>query len=100
MTKARARVSTRVKARAKGGTRATVAKERAITAREVGHKRAECWKCWKDHQNQIRAVDEQEEEAIEQVECQTCWDGGGQVDEVIPPPGQGRWHVALILRGC
>ena len=40
---------------------------------------------WKDHQNQIRAVDEQEEEAIEQVECQTCW-MVGQVDEVIHPP--------------
>ena len=26
---------------------------------EVGHKRAECWKYWKDHLNQIRAVDEQ-----------------------------------------
>ena len=33
---------------------------------EVGYKRAECWKYWKDHQNQIRAVDE--EEATEQVE--------------------------------
>ena len=52
---------------------------------EVGHKRAECWKYWKDHQNQIRAVDEQDEEAIEQVECQTCW-MVGQVDEVIPLP--------------
>ena len=52
---------------------------------EVGHKRAECWKYWKDHPNQIRAVDEQEEEAIEQVECQTCW-MVGQVDEVVHPP--------------
>ena len=39
---------------------------------EVEHKRAECWKYWKDHQNQIRVVDEQEEETIEQVGCQTC----------------------------
>ena len=30
-------------------------------------------------------MDEQEEEAIEQVECQTCW-MVGQVDEVKPPP--------------
>ena len=52
---------------------------------EVGHKRAECWKYWKDHLNQIRAVDEQEEEAIEQVDCQTCW-MVGQVDEVVHPP--------------
>ena len=52
---------------------------------KVGHKRAECWKNWKDHQNQIRAEDEQEEEAIEQVECQTCW-MVGQVDEVVPLP--------------
>ena len=54
---------------------------------EVGHKRAECWMYWKDHQNQIRAVDEQEEEeeAIQQFQCQTCW-MVGQVDEVVPPP--------------
>ena len=30
-------------------------------------------------------MDEQEEETIEQVECQTCW-MVGQVDEVKPPP--------------
>ena len=51
----------------------------------MGHKRAECWKYWKDHLNQIRAVDEQEEEAIEQVKCQTCW-MVVQVDEVVHPP--------------
>ena len=27
-----------------------------------------CWKSWKDHLNQIRAMDKQEEGAIEQVE--------------------------------
>ena len=58
-----------------------------------------------DHQNQIRAVDEQEDEdeAIEQVPCQTCW--MGQVDERCTPlrgflvptdeagrdPGLARW---------
>ena len=94
-----------VKARAPGGTRATGTKERAITAARWGHKRAECWKYWKDHQNQIRAVDEQEEEAIEQVECQTCWMVGQGGTKLYPlqrllGPGQGRWHVALILRGC
>ena len=64
---------------------------------EVGHKRAECWKYWKDHQNQIRAVDEQEEEAIEQVECQTCW-MVGQVDEVVPHP-EASWSRPRKLAG-
>ena len=72
---------------------------------EVGHKRAECWKYWKDHQNQIRAVDEQDEEAIEQVECQTCWMVGSGGRSIYPfqrllGPGQGRWRVALTLRSC
>ena len=49
------------------------------------HKRAECWKYWKDHQNQIRAVDEQEEEVIEQEERQTCW-MVDKVDEVALHP--------------
>ena len=53
--------------------------------REVEHKRAECWKYWKGHQNRIRAVDEQEEEVIEQVERQTCW-MVDKVDEVALPP--------------
>ena len=62
---------------------------------KVGHERAECWKYWKDHQNQIRAVDELEGEAIEQEERQTCW--------MLCPfqrllgPGRGSWQV-LILR--
>ena len=90
-------VSTRVKASGPGGTRATGTKERATTAGNVGHKRAECWKYWKDHQNHIRAVDEQEEEAIEHVECQTCW-MVGQVDEVVPLP-EASWSTPRKLAG-
>ena len=63
---------------------------------EVGHKRAECWKYGKDHQNQIRSVDE-EEEATEQVECQTCW-MVGQVDEVAPPP-EASWSTPRKVAG-
>ena len=70
---------------------------------EVGHKRAECWKYWKDHLDQIRAVDEQEEEAIEQVECQTCW-MVGQVDglcthQMLLGPGRGSWQVRDLRGG-
>ena len=62
---------------------------------EVGYKRAECLKCGKDHQNQIRAVDE--EEATEQVECQTCW-RVGQADEVVPPR-EASWSRPRKLEG-
>ena len=63
----------------------------------MGHKRSECWKYWKDHQNQIRAMHKQEEEAIEQVECQTCW-MVGQVDEVVPLP-EASWSRPRKLAG-
>ena len=64
---------------------------------KVEHKRSECWKYWKDHQNQIRAMHKQEEEAIEQVECQMCW-MVGQVDEVVPLP-EASWSRPRKLAG-
>ena len=85
LTKARARVSTTVKARALGGTRATGTKERAITAARWGTSVPSAGSIGRTTRTRFGAVDEQEEEAIEQVECQTCW-MVGQVDEVTPPP--------------
>ena len=47
-TKATASVSTRLKARALGGTRASGYEGTCHYCGEVVHKRAECWKYWKD----------------------------------------------------
>ena len=85
-TMARARLFDKGNGKGSGPSQGYGYRGRCHHCGEVGHKGAECWKYWKDHQNQIRAVDEQEEEeASEQVECQTCW-MVGQVDEGIPPP--------------
>ena len=80
----RAGVSTRAKARAPGGTKATGTKERASTVAR--------WCTSVPSVGSVERIirtrfvpDEQEEEAIEQVECQTCW-MVGQVVEVVHPP--------------
>ena len=104
VTKARARVSTRVKARAPGGTRATGTKERAITAGRwgtnvpsagsIGRTIRTRFAPWTSRRRRLS-----NRWSVRRAGWWVRWTKLYPLQRLLGP-GQGRWHVAPILRGC